>query len=170
MNLNLPEASVYIAKKTVLATPMTEATFQQLMQNGGLVPQPDEPEVPEEVGFMVEVPEGVSNHKDFSGHLSWMPYAEFLYRHQAIGPHSTTPAFIQRMQVEQVQLDQRLKDLLQYTKSDAFGVLSHNQRELLLEQARVMLRYSYVLNERIQGHLAQIAHKLQAEQAHTGNR
>lgn len=155
----------YVATKTVLATPMTEREFLDLMVIGAVLADPqDESEVAStDQGFMVEVPEGATNHIGYSGHLSWVPSAEFLYRHQAIGNGVDEPAFLQRLRVEQIQLDQRLKDLMAFTKHDNFFNLVHKQRDLLLEQGRVMLQYSFILHERIAGHMAQIEHKKQAE-------
>lgn len=154
-----PKPSVYIARKSVLATLMTEAEFTELMASGGLTFPTEETDPEVEVGFMVEVPEGACNHADYSGHLSWVPQAEFLYRHQALGTDSEEPEFLQRLRVEKIQLDQRLKDLMAYTKSDGFMNLIYAQRDLLLEQGRIMNRYSVVLDTRISMHSAQLKHK-----------
>lgn len=137
---------------------MTKASFLHLMDQGGIHSAKD----PMEWGFLVEKAEGEKNHQDYAGNLSWVSEAEFLYQHQSTGAETDEPAFLQRLRLEQLQLDQKLKELLAFTKHDAFFNLVQLQRDLLLEQARHMLRYSTTLHERINAHLSQIAHKKSA--------
>lgn len=54
-----------------------------------------------------------------------------------------------RLVDEQEQVEERLAVLVKLTKDDRFRTLAYPARELILEQCRVMTRYSMILEQRI---------------------
>ena len=135
----------YINSKLVQASPMTKQDFSR--HNGWVVPINDT--IEDAVGFLVEDPKGISNHKDHKGRIHWLSYAEFLTEYVDLGDISSYPEFQQRMIGELAQLNLKLNALHKYTKSDQFLKLAFEDRDLLQEQCRVMTHYSDVLTQRI---------------------
>ena len=135
----------YINSKLVQASPMTKQDFSR--HNGWVVPINDT--IEDAVGFLVEDPKGISNHKDHKGRIQWLSYAEFLTEYVDLGDISEKPDYQQRMIGELAQLNIKLAALQKYTKSDLFLKLPFIDRDLLQEQCRLMARYADVLTERL---------------------
>lgn len=134
----------YINSKLVQASPMTKQNFSR--HNGWVVPINDA--IEDALGFLVEDPKGISNHKDHKGRIHWLSYAEFMTEYVDLGDISTYPEFQQRMIGELAQLNIKLGALNKFTKTDQFLKLSFDDRDLLQEQCRVMSRYLDVLTKR----------------------
>lgn len=135
----------YVSNKLVTATPMSKQDYSR--HQGWVLPIEDQGE---ELGFLVEDPKGISNHKEHSGRIHWLSYPEFLSDHLLLGDIKNAPAYQQRVIAELAQLEEKLKALQKYTKTDQFLLLQYKDRELLQEQCRVMSRYAAILDERIQ--------------------
>jgi hypothetical protein len=57
--------------------------------------------------------------------------------------------FIQRMEVEKQELDEKLAKLKQFLSSDRMDLISNPMRELMLTQEDAMMTYSRALGERL---------------------
>lgn len=55
----------------------------------------------------------------------------------------------QRVLDEKVELDQKLADLLDFSKTPEFDALDENEQRKLVRQSAVMCEYSRVLSDRI---------------------
>lgn len=61
----------------------------------------------------------------------------------------TLPVFVERMQAEYNELNERLAKLRTFIKTDKFAELEAIQRDLLLMQESAMTTYARVLRQRI---------------------
>lgn len=136
----------YIGTKMILATPMNRAEYNKY--RGWELP---ENENGNDEGYLVEYPEGVSNHAEHRGYISWSPKGQFDMAYIGLGQVRMYPAHEQRVIGELAQLEQRLSALQKFSKDDRFLKLPYKIRELMQDQLRVMQRYAFILEERIAG-------------------
>lgn len=138
--------NTYIGSKLVTAVPMSQATYCHFRSQ----PIPEDSWGHAE-GFMVEDPKGKANTMSYTGQMSWMPRLQFESEYLDLGAIRHEAPYRQRLLAELAQLQEKLSGLLLFIKSDAFYKLSFKERELLLEQSRVMTRYVFILEDRIKG-------------------
>ena len=135
----------YLGNSLVLATPMLRHVFDDYL--GQLKDVSVDGQAP---GYLIEQPEGVSNHLNHAGSLRWLPELEFKCTFLDLGNlagHSTAQ---QLMASEIALLNSRLQEHKRYCTSDRFLKIPFKARELLQEQIRLMSRYACVLQERLQ--------------------
>jgi hypothetical protein len=100
-------------------------------------------------GYLVEVHEGTENHPNFKGRIHWVEKKEFECCHIKLPELPVYNKLLHSLHIDQAQLLVRIKEANDYTKGAAFLKLSSVDRELALEQVRVMTRYSTILDARI---------------------
>ena len=137
--------NTYIGSKLVTAKPMSLAAYDEYRGSWAKpgLGQPTE-------GYLVEDPKGTANTLAYKGGISWIPKLNFESEFIDLGNLTETLPHVQRLHGELAQLQEKLSGLILFTKSDHFFKLNHKQRELLLEQSRVMTRYVFILEERMQ--------------------
>ena len=137
----------YIGSRLVLAQPMRQHDYDEY-RGSWAVPDPAKQQVE---GYLFEDPKGSANTLAYKGHVSWLPKLNFESEFTDLGNLQEIPPHIQRIHGELAQLHEKLSGLLTFTKSDHFFKLNYKQRELMLEQSRVMTRYVFILEDRIKG-------------------
>lgn len=135
----------YIGSRIVQAQAMSEQAYDEYR---GAWAKPD-PTKPVNPGYIFEDPKGSANTLAYKGHVSWLPKCNFESEFTNLGDLSAESPHVQRLHGELAQLHEKLSGLLTFTKSDHFFKLNFKQRELMLEQSRVMTRYIFILEERI---------------------
>ncbi len=133
----------YTQNKQVLAMVMTDLEFDQYCG----YPLTEEDIEPEE-GYMVEHTERASNHGNHNGSIEWLPKFVFEFSHKSMGNVGDKSLHAQRMIAEQIELSAEITKLLVYIKTPAFFRLTAVERDLVLEQCRVMSRYNHILDSR----------------------
>lgn len=134
----------YVGTKIVLAKPMTRQEYNDY--RGWKLP---ENENGNDAGYLVEYPEGISNHAEHRGYISWSPASQFDMAYIDLGNLQKHPSHEQRVFGELAQLGQRLSALQKFSKDDRFLKLPYKIRDLMLEQCRVMTRYLFILEDRV---------------------
>ena len=137
--------NTYIGSKLVTAAPMSQQAYSHFRSQ----PIPEDSWAQAE-GFLVEDPKGKANTLCYSGAVSWLPHLQFRAEYLDLGDLKEVPPYLQRLHGELAQLQEKLSGLILFIKSDHFFKLNHKHRELLLEQTRVMTRYVFILEDRIQ--------------------
>lgn len=95
-------------------------------------------------GYLVEYTDGgKANHEDHVGYVSWSPKDVF---DRAYRPADTAK---QRVELEFLELSNRLTKLEEFAMTPAFSELDVKQRTLLNEQRLHMRNYRNVLNTRL---------------------
>lgn len=143
---DMSELKHYVGTKIVLAKPMTRQEYNDY--RGWKLP---ENENGNDAGYLVEYPEGISNHAEHRGYISWSPAGQFDMAYIELGNLQKHPSHEQRVFGELAQLGQRLSALQKFSKDDRFLKLPFKVRDLMLEQCRVMTRYLFILEERVNG-------------------
>ena len=138
----------YIGTKIILATPMTRQEYNNY--RGWELPKNEEGN---DEGYLVEYPDGISNHPEHRGYISWSPKSQFDMAYVNLGQMHGYAPHEQRVIGELAQLEQRISSLQQFSKDDRFLKLPYKIRELMQEQCRAMTRYAFILEERIAGFL-----------------
>lgn len=138
--------NTYIGNRIVQAQPMSHQAYDTY-RGSWAVPDLAKQQTP---GYLFEDPKGTANTLAYKGHVAWLPKLNFECEFTNLGDLSAKPAHVQRLHGELAQLHEKLSGLLAFTKSDHFFKLDFKQRELMLEQSRVMTRYIFILEERIQ--------------------
>lgn len=100
-------------------------------------------------GYLVEHPEALANVEGYSGGLRWVPKSEFEFTHLPVKAQDGFTARQLRVVVEHEQLNIKLSALSSWLKGDTFLALKMRDRDLLLEQCRLMTQLLAVLEERI---------------------
>lgn len=136
--------NTYIGSKLVKAMPMTKEAYGHFRGN-----PPPEDDWEDEPGYLLEDPKGIANTLSYSGLISWMPAMHFESEYINMGDLTGIPDYQQRLLGELAQLQERLSTLLLFTKSDKLYKLNQRNRDLLLEQARVMTQYLFILEDRL---------------------
>ena len=136
----------FIGTKIVLAKPMTRQEYNDY--RGWKLP---ENENGNDAGYLVEYPEGISNHAEHRGYISWSPKSQFDMAYIGLGNLQKFPSHEQRVFGELAQLGNRLTALQKFSKDDRFLKLPYKIRDLMLEQCRVMTRYLFILEDRVKG-------------------
>ena len=136
--------NTYIGSKLVTAAPMSQGAYSHFRSQ----PLP-ESSYAGAAGFLVEDPKGIANTLCYQGEVSWLSALKFESEYLDLGDLREVPAHVQRLHGELAQLQEKLSGLMLFTKSDKFFKLNFKQRELLLEQSRVMTRYVFILEDRI---------------------
>ena len=128
----------YIGTKEVKATPMNRGDYNAF--RGWQVP---ENENPDDDGYLVVYPNGESNVDGFDGYVSWSPKKQFD------DVYYIAETFKDRLVIEYEQLEERLGKLRGFIQSERFQSLAEEDRNLLVEQEKVMDSYLAILNTRI---------------------
>ena len=136
----------YVGTKMILAKPMTRAEYNEY--RGWALPENEDGN---DEGYLVEYPEGISNHAEHRGYISWGPKSQFDMAYIGLGNLQKFPSHEQRVFGELAQLEQRLSALQKFSKDDRFLKLPYKIRDLMQEQCRVMTRLGFILEERIAG-------------------
>ena len=132
-------APLYIGTKTVHATPMTRAAYNDY--RGWPLPADENGE---DAGFLVEyVDGGKANDTRHVGYISWSPADVFERSYKPIG------TFQDRVRAEHAELEDRLDKLTEFLATPVFESLPSAEQERLVRQAGAMVGYSDVLAERI---------------------
>ena len=134
----------YIGSKIILAEPMTRQEYNHY--RGWTLPENEDGT---DEGYLVEYPDGVSNHPNHGGYVSWSPKGQFDMAYLALGNVQKYKPHERRVVGELVQLQQKLTALQKFCKEDRFLKLPFKVRDLMQEQCRVMTRYAMILEERI---------------------
>lgn len=143
---DMKDMNHFIGTKIVLAKPMTRQEYNDY--RGWKLP---ENENGNDAGYLVEYPEGISNHAEHRGYISWSPKGQFDMAYSDLGNLQKHPSHEQRVIGELSQLDNRLTALQKFSKDDRFLKLPFKIRDLMLEQCRVMTRYLFILEDRVKG-------------------
>lgn len=136
----------FIGTKMILAKPMSRQEYNDY--RGWKLPENEEGS---DAGYLVEYPDGVSNHSGHRGYISWSPKSQFEMAYIDLGDVQKYPSHEQRVIGELAQLQQKLRGLVTFFKDDRFMKLPFKIRDLMQEQGRVMTRYSFILEARIAG-------------------
>ena len=129
----------YTGTKVIKAKEMSRGEYNKL--RGWVTPSDENPE---DAGYLVEyVGQGNPNHTDFSNYISWSPKKVFEEAYKPSG----TPA--ERVLLEEVELENKLRKLNEFTKTSTFDLLASEDRTLLRMQLEVMHTYSSILGLRI---------------------
>ena len=136
--------NTYIGNRLIKAQPMTRAGYNAM--RGWNLPADENGT---DLGYLTEDPKGADNTLAYKGHVSWLPKLNFECEFTDLGDLSAKPPHEQRLHGELAQLHEKLSGLLAFIKSDHFFKLAYKQRELMLEQSRVMTRYVFILEDRI---------------------
>lgn len=128
----------YIGTKEVKATPMNRGDYNAF--RGWQVP---ENENPADDGYLVVYPKGESNVDGFNGYVSWSSKKQFEEAYRV------SETFKDRLKIEYAQLEERLGKLRGFIQSEQFQSLAEEDRNLLVEQEKVMDSYLAILNTRI---------------------
>ena len=130
----------YEGKKQILATPMSRLEYNEY--RGWQLP---ENENGEDEGFLVEyLNGGESNHPDHAGYISWSPKVVFDNAYNLID------TYVQRLQLEHVELSQKITKLQAFLESADFSKLAEEDQQLLQIQNNHMRVYLDVLHTRMQ--------------------
>lgn len=140
----MTEMKHYVGTKIILAKPMTRQEYNDY--RGWKMP---ENENGNDAGYLVEYPDGISNHSEHRGYISWSPAGQFDMAYHALGDVQKYKSHERRVFGELVQLEQKLGALQKFCKDDRFLKLPFKIRDLMQEQCRVMTRYGMILEERI---------------------
>lgn len=136
----------YYINKQVKAKPMTFGEFSEYAsvsyKEGYCCADDSE-------GYMVEHLEALPNANGHSGGIRWVPKDEFEFTHKHLGEHVHLNASQLRVVAEYDQLMVRLTSLNNWLKTDSLQYLRLRDRELLLDQSRLMTKLSFVLDERV---------------------
>lgn len=143
---NMSAMQNYVGTKMLLAMPMTRQDYNEY--RGWKVPSDERGS---DEGYLVEYPDGVSNHPEHRGYISWSPKGQFDMAYLNLGKMQGYAPHEQRVVGELAQLEQRLSALQKFTKDDRFLKLHFRTRELMQDQLRVMTRLAFILEERIAG-------------------
>lgn len=119
----------YKGTKVVLAEPMNELTAVEL---GYARPNEDNHEWRE--GYHVVYPDG---------YHSWSPKNVFEEAYKCF------ETYIDRVKIEKAELNERMKNLDKFIRSEKFGNLDDEDQSLLLGQFGAMLSYFHILKRRI---------------------
>ena len=136
----------YVGTKMILAMPMSRQEYNEY--RGWEVPKDERGN---DAGYLVEYTDGVSNHPEHRGYISWSPKGQFDMAYLNLGQMQGYAPHEQRVIGELAQLEQRLSALQKFTKDDRFLKLHFKTRELMQDQLRVMTRLAFILEERIAG-------------------
>jgi hypothetical protein len=129
----------YIGTKLVLAVAMVLGDYNKYR---GWTPPAGEDQTTE--GYLVEYTDGGKpNHEDHKGYISWSPKDVF---ERSYRPVDTAK---QRVELEFMELSDRLTKLEAFVNTPAFSQLDVKQRQLLNEQRLYMRDYRGVLNTRL---------------------
>jgi hypothetical protein len=122
----------YIGTKMVNAEPMTkgEAFKKNLLKIGVNVTEEDSAQD----GYAVEYEDG---------YTSWSPKEVFEKAYKL------AETFQDRLQIEERELDDKITKLNHFIQSEKFIFLNENQRQLMNEQYRTMVKYQQILKKRI---------------------
>lgn len=122
----------YIGTKMVNAEPMTkgEAFEKNLLKTGVEVTA----EESTQYGYKVEYEDG---------YTSWSPKEVFEKAYKL------AETFQDRLQIEERELDDKITKLNHFIQSEKFISLNENQRQLMNEQYRTMVKYQEILKKRI---------------------
>lgn len=81
------------------------------------------------------------------GYESWSPKDVFEESYKEVIVNNTT--FIERLQVEQVELEEKLMKLCSFLDSDLSKNIEKVQFDLLVKQKNAMIEYNNILKDRI---------------------
>ena len=136
--------NTYIGNRLVRAQPMSQQAYDEYRGAWG-TPVPG----PAKEGYLVEDPKGDANTLAYRGNVSWIAKRNFEAEFINLGDLTEQVPHAQRLLGELAQLQEKLSGLGLFIKSDHFFKLNYKQRELMLEQSRVMTRYLFILEERL---------------------
>lgn len=129
---DLESAPIFEGTKQLRASPMTKDEYCEF--RGWPVPDGEDPF---EAGWCVMYLDGGKPNLDgYPGYVSWSPADVFerTYRRVEL-------TFVDRLQGEIIQLDDRLGKLGEFIGTDTFNALEDVDRELLYQQQRWMIGY-----------------------------
>ena len=141
---NMTGPQHYTGTQMILAEPMTRKEYNAY--RGWELPNNEDGE---DEGYLVEYPDGISNHSNHGGYISWSPKGQFDMAYFALGDVHQHKPHERRVIGELVQLEQKLTALQKFCKEDRFLKLPFKVRDLMQEQCRVMTRYGFILQARI---------------------
>ena len=136
--------NTYIGSKMVNAAPMSQAAYSHFRS------QP----IPEGVygcaeGFLIEDPKGPANTLSYKGEMNWLPRLQFEAEYLDLGNLKGQSREIQQIKADLAQLQTKMDQMRLFISSDKFLRHTFRERELMLEQSRVMTRYVFILEDRI---------------------
>lgn len=131
--------TVYVNRAEVFATPMTRAKYN--FHRGWQVPDDEDPN---DAGFLIENPNGTSNHPDHKGYINWLPEEQFNTSYSA--EPKTVP---ERMAVEIAELEAKLTKLSQFIQNKQPLSIGDYEWGLLLSQKDIMTEYLSILKLRL---------------------
>lgn len=137
--VNKMDFKKYVGIKELKATPMTKEEYCQY--RGWEIPKNEEPG---ESGYLVEYLDGGKpNDERHEGYISWSPKDVFEKSYRENG------SFLQRLRIEQDELNQKLGKLEEFMAGDNFKTIDEQQQNLLRSQSFHMSSYNKILVQRI---------------------
>lgn len=134
----------YIGTKMIMGTPMTRGKYNEY--RGWTMPENEDGN---EEGYLVEYPDGNTNHENHAGYISWSPKNTFEASYIDLGHIADRLPYQQRVIGERAELKKKLEALADFLNSPASSHPSSIDLRPLHLQRKAMVAYLSILDMRI---------------------